>query len=281
MNFHSSLSLRGTITNTPLLIMMTSSNGKSFALLAICAGNSPVSGEFPAQRPVTGGFDVFFDLRPDKQLSKQSWGWWFETPSHLLWRHRNDGLVYWRMTITRSRWYWIYVNCAFGAVISLVHSYMILYGLQLRTCVAEAGITSKSTGKTFYPMLRADSRFWLVNNREIWSRISRLTSSAWDIKTKERHWWRHNGDSDRRPISLPLRYDLITLCLYGDLGQINVIAGILKLRKRFRMSQILFEHGINSLPLVCFRGYGNLSTLSIAIPRLAFGRAWYCDAACG
>ena len=132
-----------------------------------------------------------------------------------------------------------------------------------------------------YPMLRADSRFWLVNNRGIWSRISRLTSSAWDIKTKERHWWRHNGDSDRRPLSLPLRYDLVTLCLCDDLGQINVIAGILKLRKRFRMSQILFEHGINSLPLVCFRGYGNLSTLSIAIPRLAFGRAWYCDAACG
>ena len=132
-----------------------------------------------------------------------------------------------------------------------------------------------------YPMLRADSRFWLVNNREIWRRISRLTSSAWDIKTKERHWWRHNGDSDRRPLSLPLRYDLVTLCLCGDLGQINVIAGILKLGKRFRMSQILFEHGINSLPLVCFRGYGNLSTLSIAIPRLAFGRAWYCDAVCG
>ena len=133
----------------------------------------------------------------------------------------------------------------------------------------------------YYPMLRADSRFWLVNNHEIWSRISRLTSSAWDINTKERHWWRHNGDSDRRPLSLPLRYDLVTLCLYDDFGQINVIAGILKLRKRFRMSQILFEHGINSLPLVCFRGYGNLSTLSIAIPRLAFGRAWYCDAACG
>ena len=117
-----------------------------------------------------------------------------------------------------------------------------------------------------YPMLRADSRFWLVNNREIWGRISRLTSSAWNIKTNERHWWRHNADSDRRPLSLPLRYDLVTLCLCGDLGQINGIAGILKLRKRFRMSQILFEHGINSLPLVCFRGYGNLSTPSIAIP---------------
>ena len=33
------------------------------ALLAICAGNSPVPGEFPAQRPVTRSFYVFFDLR--------------------------------------------------------------------------------------------------------------------------------------------------------------------------------------------------------------------------
>ena len=51
--------------------------------------NSPVPGEFPAQRPVTRNFDVFFDLRLNKRLSKQSWGWWFETPSWLLWRHRN------------------------------------------------------------------------------------------------------------------------------------------------------------------------------------------------
>ena len=43
------------------------------ALLAICAGNSLVSGEFPAQRPVTRSFDVFFDSRLNKQLSKQSW----------------------------------------------------------------------------------------------------------------------------------------------------------------------------------------------------------------
>ena len=56
------------------------------ALPAICAGNSPGSGEFPAQRPVTRSFDVFFDLRPNKQLSKQWWGWWFETLSKPLWR---------------------------------------------------------------------------------------------------------------------------------------------------------------------------------------------------
>ena len=33
------------------------------ALLAICAGNSPVTGEFLAQKPVTRSFGVFFDLR--------------------------------------------------------------------------------------------------------------------------------------------------------------------------------------------------------------------------
>ena len=41
------------------------------ALLAICAGNSPVTGEFRAQRPVTRSFDVFFDLRLNRRLSKQ------------------------------------------------------------------------------------------------------------------------------------------------------------------------------------------------------------------
>ena len=57
-----------------------------FALLAICAGNSLVTGEFPSQSPVTRSFDVFFDRRLNIQLSKQSWGWWFETPSRSLWR---------------------------------------------------------------------------------------------------------------------------------------------------------------------------------------------------
>ena len=59
------------------------------ALLAICARNSPVTGEFPAQRPVRRSFDVFFYLSPNKRLSKQPWGWWFRTPSCPLWRHNN------------------------------------------------------------------------------------------------------------------------------------------------------------------------------------------------
>ena len=61
------------------------------ALLAICAGNSPVPGpgEFLTQRPVTRSFDVFFDLRLNKRLGNQWWGWWFETLSRALWCHRN------------------------------------------------------------------------------------------------------------------------------------------------------------------------------------------------
>ena len=60
------------------------------ASLALCGGTSPVIGEFPSQRPVTRSFDVFFDLRLNKRLSKQSWDWWFETPSGSLWRLRSE-----------------------------------------------------------------------------------------------------------------------------------------------------------------------------------------------
>ena len=59
------------------------------SLLAICAGNSQVTGEFPSQRPVTRSFDVFFDLRVNRRVRKQLWGWWFKTPSRPLWRHCN------------------------------------------------------------------------------------------------------------------------------------------------------------------------------------------------
>ena len=82
--------------------MMTTSNGSIFRVTAICAGNSPVTGEFPAQRPVTRGFDVFFYLCLDKRLSKQSWGWWFEMPSCSLWRHHNDYTV---IVMDRGEWF--------------------------------------------------------------------------------------------------------------------------------------------------------------------------------
>ena len=71
-------------------IMMTSSNGSIFRVTGPLCGEFTGPGEFPTQRPVTRSFDVFFDLRLNKRLSKQPWGWWSETPSSSLWRHRND-----------------------------------------------------------------------------------------------------------------------------------------------------------------------------------------------
>ena len=45
------------------------------------------------QKLVMRSFDVFFDLRLNKRLSQQSWGWCFERLSRSLWRHCNDSYV--------------------------------------------------------------------------------------------------------------------------------------------------------------------------------------------
>ena len=57
--------------------MMTSSNGNNFRV------HGHLCGEFTGRRwiPRTNGHEsgaLMFDLRPNKRLSKQSWGWWFE-----------------------------------------------------------------------------------------------------------------------------------------------------------------------------------------------------------
>ena len=51
--------------------------------------HTPVTCEFPSQKPVTRIFDIFFDLRPNKRSSKEPWGWWFGTPLRSLWRYCN------------------------------------------------------------------------------------------------------------------------------------------------------------------------------------------------
>ena len=60
----------------------------------------------PVKSPNKGqwrSFDVFIDLRLNKRLSKQSWGWWFETLSRPLWRHSNEWTVHYWLR------YWILV----------------------------------------------------------------------------------------------------------------------------------------------------------------------------
>ena len=84
------------------------------ALLALCAGNSPVTSEFPTQRPVTRSFDVFFDLRVKKRFSKQSWGWFFKIflRWEILYCHKQHPKAYTEFTqpydkilIKYNHWY--------------------------------------------------------------------------------------------------------------------------------------------------------------------------------
>ena len=81
--------------------MMTSSNGNIFRVTGPLCGEFTGPGEFPTQRPVTRSFDVFFDLLLNKRLSKQPWGWWFETLSWSLWRHCNESV--WNSNLVSSR----------------------------------------------------------------------------------------------------------------------------------------------------------------------------------
>ena len=123
------------------------------ALLAICAGNSPVNGEFPSQRPVTRNFDVFFDLRLNKRLSKQSWCWCFETPSRSLWRHCND--FYHREWII---WFQISKD------LSVNGQDKILVALDALLHASDAAGIRRALGSTFWGKcnILADERVWFT-----------------------------------------------------------------------------------------------------------------------
>ena len=120
------------------------------ALLAICSGNSPVTGEFPEQRPVTRSFGVFFDLRLNERLSKQSWGWWFETPSHPFWRHSNGKQI---TTIVCDS-----MNAMASQITSLTIVYSIVYS------VADQGKHQSSASLAFVTGIHR----WPVNSPHKW-----------------------------------------------------------------------------------------------------------------
>ena len=95
------------------------------ALLALCAGNSPVTAEFPAQRPVQRNFDASFDMGLNKRLSKQSWVWWFETRSGSLWHHYNGYSDRWQGAWTSTREARVYIFYNF---------FIIVFSYQLHLC---------------------------------------------------------------------------------------------------------------------------------------------------
>ena len=115
---------------------MTSSNEYIFRVTGPLCGEFTGPGEFPAQRPVTRNFDVFFDLRLNKRISKQSWGWWYETPSWSVWRQCN---VYVGM--------WIVHLCIFMASVDLKY-YRRFKALHLFPTPCIQGIKGFTCGKS-------------------------------------------------------------------------------------------------------------------------------------
>ena len=121
------------------------------ALLAICVGNSPVPGEFPIQMPVTRSFDVFFDLRLNKRLSKKSWGFWFETLSCPLWRHCNGILVN--------------VSIEHNYVVYIIINSIVLMANELKDSLVKNGGSFYQHGLTL-----------IIADVEVWEWISKFSS---------------------------------------------------------------------------------------------------------
>ena len=89
----------GWIATTNPDVMMTSSNGNIFRVTGHLCGEFTGHRWIPRTKASGAEIWCFLDLRPNKRLSKQSWGWWFETLLRPLWRHCNVSMWY--------NWSWI------------------------------------------------------------------------------------------------------------------------------------------------------------------------------
>ena len=140
------------------------------ALVALYAGNSPVTGEFPAQRPVMRIFDVSLDLRLNKRLSKQSSGWWFQTPSHSLWRHRNGHIILEELEVHPSH----YNDVIISAMASQITRNSTAY-----STVCSGWHERKHRNSRYWPFVRGIDRWpvdslhkTLVTRRVIWWHVT-------------------------------------------------------------------------------------------------------------
>ena len=168
------------------------------------------------QRPVTRSFDVFFDLHPNKRLSKQWWGWWFETPSCPLWRYCKDIIRF--MTINKSCviLLWLYLSMArsmncFPKTIVISHGCLCSWDQSLKIYMMTSSkgsifrvtgpLCGEFTGPGGFPAQRPVTRSFdvffdlclnkrFVNNRE-----------AGDLR-------RHRGHYDVKVMVIPVRFPL-------------------------------------------------------------------------
>ena len=133
------------------------------ASLVLCEGNPPVTDDFHSQRSVKRSFDVFFDVRPNKRLNKQSICRWFDTPWRSLQRCRNGTL------------------CSFLATPKYVHINDLCH-LILRTCSYSVDAACLHWSPAIRPVIYAR---WA---RHIQPYLSRGTSMYIDYIVNYRSW---------------------------------------------------------------------------------------------
>ena len=109
-------------------IMMTSSNRNIYRVTGLFVGEFTGCRWILRTRSVTRSFDVFFDLRLNKPLSKQSRGRWSETPSRPLWRHCNVESTFGEQDLHNS-WYvsWHNWKCFSLLIIMFIHIYATVW----------------------------------------------------------------------------------------------------------------------------------------------------------
>ena len=135
------MSIMESLSGVVPLYMMTSSNGSMFRV------TGPLCGEFtghwwiPLTEASDAGLWCFLWSTPNKRLSKQSWGRWFETPSRTLWRHCNDLISYHTLMISwlspNGAYMLLYsrIQCLFSEKhLSLSQKYFLLCHSQVASC---------------------------------------------------------------------------------------------------------------------------------------------------
>ena len=160
------------------------------ALLALYAGNSPVTGEFPSQRPAPRKLGVFFDLRLNKRLNKRPRRRWFETPSRSSWHRCNGKLELSGLLISQSisiRYCTVHGNCKIKRIIIKSENTSHISSSWVRYGVYSSNILVKSTE------LQRDHSVILCPKHACCpiplrrSRVVRSTALVISLQ------WRHNG----------------------------------------------------------------------------------------
>ena len=167
--------------------------------MVLCVGTSPVSGEFPSQRPVTRGFETFFDLRLNKRLCKQTRHRWFETLSRSLWCHCNVfisiRLALTIETIHGAKYLVLYPNLA--KILYNWSAPCVVYNFVFISIRLALTIETIHGAKylVLYPNLVKILYNWsapcVVYNFREWKQHS----SCFGIFLLEMRWWVHVGDA--------------------------------------------------------------------------------------